>query len=82
MTESQLFFAQEAVTHAREMKLQHAVVFLRGLLESLDDPSIKAVINPIYVMLTESDRQLELIQGGQLKLKLPANGNGQSGGKS
>lgn len=70
MSEAQAIFIRESVAHAREMKLAAAVVFLRGLLESVEDEAVRSPIQNVFILLTESDRQLELIQTGQLKLNL------------
>lgn len=81
MTEAQQFFLCECIAHVRELKLADAVLFLRGMLESVEDEALKSPIQNAFVLLTESDRQLELIQSGQLKLRLPAEGK-PNGGQS
>lgn len=74
MTEAQLFFTREAIVHARELPVRDAVIYLHGLRDSIEDEEVKAPIQQIYMLLTESDRQLELIQTGQLKLNFNRGG--------
>jgi hypothetical protein len=62
------FFITESIAHARQMPTKDAVIFLRGLLQSsLESPAIDR-IRAAFIALSESDRQLELIQSGQMKL--------------
>jgi hypothetical protein len=74
MTDAQGFFVSDSVARVRELKLSKSVLFLRGMMESVEDEDIRSQIGPIYISLSESDRQLELIQLGQLKLDLPVDG--------
>jgi hypothetical protein len=66
------FFLTEAIAHARTLPMAKSVVFLRGLLQSCGDDKVADQIRRIYIPLSESDRQLELIATKQLKLKLGA----------
>jgi len=68
MNEAREFFIRESIAHARALNVAHAVLFIRGLLESCDDNDAVVRLRAIYTALSESDRQLELIQSGQLKL--------------
>jgi hypothetical protein len=69
MSEAQKFFFAECAQRARELPLAKAVEFLRGCIEACE--SIDGTeIQKIFVALSETDRQLELIQTGQMKLKL------------
>ena len=80
MTTNQHYFVTESISHARELPLKDAVIFLRGLLESCGDEEAVAPIRDAFISLSHSDSQLELIQSGQLKLNLPTNHN--HGGQS
>lgn len=71
MSDPQQFFIAEAIAHARSLSMEEAVVFLRGLLQSCSDDEALAPLRNAYSVLSESDRQLELIQTGQLKLNFP-----------
>lgn len=73
MSNAQEYFIAESIAHARTLPLPDAVRFLRGLLESCGDENALAPIRNVYIALSQSDNQLELIQNGQLKFKL---GNG------
>lgn len=74
MNESQEFFIAQSIAHARTLPLPEAVVYLRGLLQScVDSPSLDP-IRQVYIGLSESDKQLELIQSAQLKFKLTNRG--------
>lgn len=64
------FFLNESLAHARTLPLAESVIFLRGMLQSCSDSEAINRIRQIYIPLSESDRQLELIQSGQLKLVL------------
>lgn len=81
MTEAEHFFLTESIAHARRMKIPDAVLYLRGLLQSTVSTEMSEKIRGICISLSESDRQLELLQGSQLKLNLPDDGDGH-GGKS
>lgn len=79
MTTPQQFFIKEAVAHARQLPLADAVVFLRGMLESIHDEPAFAPIRAAFAALSQSDSHLELIESGQLTLPLEGrkkNGNG------
>jgi hypothetical protein len=71
MSEAQHFFIAHSIATARGMKLSEAVVYLRGLLQSCSEETDLRELQQLYVTLSESDKQLELIQNGQLKLSLP-----------
>lgn len=72
MSEAMEFFLQSSVNHARTMPLTDSVRYLRGLLEVAGDHPAVSELRHAFVCLTESDRQLELISVGQMKLPLPA----------
>lgn len=74
MNEAEQFFISQTMTQVRGMKLPDAVLYLRGLLQTCADENALPEIRRIYVNLSESDRQLELIQTGQLKLPLQNGG--------
>lgn len=71
------FFVAESIAHARSLPLADAVVFLQGLLQSCSDADALAPIRNAYIAMSQSDKQLELIQTGQLKLKFNENGGAQ-----
>jgi hypothetical protein len=76
------FFFTQAIAFARSLPLSQAVLFLRGMLQSCSDSPATDQVRRIYVGLSESDRQLWLIESGQLKLdlrKLPPTGDGEQG---
>ena len=64
------YFLTESIAHARALPLGESVVFLRGMLQSCSDTKAVQRIRALYIPLSESDRQLELIQSGQMKLPL------------
>lgn len=70
------FFISEAISHARSLPLAQAVEFLRGLLQSCSDSEVTEAIRKVFISLSESDKQLDLIQAQQLKLRLDK-GNSQ-----
>lgn len=51
------------------MKLPDAVLYLRGLLQTCEVEALPE-LRLILAKLSESDKQLELIQSGQLKFSL------------
>lgn len=69
MTEAQEFFYAECASRARELPLTEAVKFLHGMSLSCGDAPADNLVAKILIALSESDRQLELIQTGQLKLE-------------
>jgi hypothetical protein len=72
MTENQEFFLAECCVHARRLSVPDAVKFLRGLAATCgEDPAVDSV-RTILIALSESDRQLELIQTRQMKLEFSA----------
>lgn len=70
MDEAQKFFFAECAARARELPLSDAVKFLRGWSVSCEDSPEQESVRRILVALSESDRQLELIKTGQMKLQL------------
>lgn len=82
MIDPREYFLQEAIAHARTLPLKDAVVFLRGLLECGQESKAMGAVRSLFLLLSESDRQLELIELGQLKLKFPSTGNPQHDGPS
>jgi hypothetical protein len=66
------FFLREALAHARTMPLRDAALFLHGFVLSCADKKVADQVRPLFVQVSESDRQLELIQSGQMKLNLHA----------
>lgn len=76
MNEDINFFLRESAGHARSLPVREAVAFLRGLL-LVCDPSMTDQIRHQFDALSNSDRQLELIQTGQIKLNFSrASGSG------
>lgn len=71
MNKAELFFIQECVAHARtNLPLREALTYLSGMLTICgDNPAVSAVRNA-FIQMSDSDRQLELIQMGQLPLPL------------
>ena len=70
------FFIQQAIAHARSLPLAEAVLFLRGLLALAEGDDSLREVRLIYAALSESDRQLSLIETGQLRLPLDVPHNG------
>lgn len=70
MSSHREYFFQEAIAHARTLPVPDAVKFLGGLLQSCTDNDGVAPVRNAFIALSQSDRQLELIQSGQLKLNL------------
>jgi hypothetical protein len=68
--DAETFFIEHAVGYARTLPLPDAVAFLRGMSLSVKDGSAADSVRKIVVVLSDSDKQLELIQTGQLKLAL------------
>lgn len=77
MSEATEFFLAESIAHARTLSVAQAVLYLRGMVQSCTDSEAVEHIRKAYIGLSESDRQLELIQTRQLKLKLKATGDGE-----
>ena len=75
---AQQFFYVECVAHARQLPLADAILFLSGMLQSCSDEKALAPVRNCFITLSESDKQLELIQTGQMKLDF---GKGHNGGK-
>ena len=73
MNTPQDYFVVQAITHARTLPMADAVIFLRGLLQSCNDERAFAPVRNAYMALSQSDKQLDLIQTGQLKLKFNPN---------
>lgn len=70
MNEAQQFFISQTIALVRGMKIHDAVIYLRGLLQTCADEASLPELRKVYINLSESDKQLELIQNGQLKLSL------------
>lgn len=69
MTEAEHYFFAECARRARELPLARSVQFLRGCL--LASPAaLETDLQKIFVAVSQSDRQLELIQTGRLRLHL------------
>jgi hypothetical protein len=68
MIDAREFFLTEAVAHARTLPLKDSIEFLRGLLQWANESPATESVRSVFIHLSESDRQLELIQTGQLKL--------------
>lgn len=64
------FFVRGAIAHARTLPIGEAVKFLRGLLEMAGDQPEVAEVRQVFVKLSDSDHQLELISRPQLNLPL------------
>jgi hypothetical protein len=67
---AQAVFIARSIELARSLPLKEAVVYVRGLCQLCQDEGVIDEIRRISSLLSESDRQLELIQTGQLKLRL------------
>ena len=75
MDESEQFFVSESIAHARSLPLPECVKYLNGFLGALgSDHPVVAHLQPVFESLHDSDQQLDLIQIGQLKLKLNLDG--------
>jgi hypothetical protein len=73
MEDHEQFFISESIAHARSLPLPDCVRYLEGFLKSIgEDHPAASTLRSIYQALQESDQQLDLIQLGQLKLKLDA----------
>lgn len=71
MNEAEEFFVCESIGRARELPLPDAIKFLRGLLSVCgDENEAVSVIRSNFTHLSESDRQLHLIQTRQMRLPL------------
>lgn len=68
MSEPQQLWLEESVRTARALPLPKAIQFLHGLLLSCEDNEATQHIRKIYQSLSESDKQLQLIEDGQLRL--------------
>jgi hypothetical protein len=65
------FFIQQTVEYARtKLPVSEAVVYLRGLLEIGGEHPKMDPVRFAFTTLSESDRQLELVQTGQMVLNL------------
>lgn len=74
MIDAREYFLTEAVTHARTLPLKDAVEFLRGLLQCCNETPATEQVRTVFLHLSESDRQLELIQSGQMKMEFQPKG--------
>ena len=71
MDEKEQYFISESIAHARSLSLPDCIQYLNGFISVLDEGHAAASkLRSIYRALWESDQQLDLIQIGQLKLKL------------
>ena len=70
MTEAQQFYIRKSIFFARQMSFPDSLLYLRGFLESSPDTPEFHQIREIFSRLVADDRQLELIQTGQLKLNI------------
>lgn len=68
-TDSYQYFIAESIRHARSLPFADCIRFLAGMLAALPEDSIPQV-REVHAALVECDAQLDLIQIGQLKLKL------------
>lgn len=64
------FFLSHALAHGRTLPMKEALSYFNGLLQLAGDTKEVARIRAVFVRLQECDRQLELIQHGQIKLNL------------
>jgi hypothetical protein len=71
MNEAESFFVAQSITHARTLPLSDCVKYLRGLLDAIgkNHPARRS-LSTLYTALHISDAQMDLIEIGQLKLKL------------
>lgn len=69
MSQPQEIWFRESVRTARTLPLREAVLFIQGLLMSCHDSEAKDEMRKIYTSLANTDKQLQLIEDGQLRLK-------------
>ena len=70
-SEDELFFFSESIQQAREKPLAQCLQYLRGMLEAMQqDHAAAKILRTIIAQLTSSDAQLELIQIGQIQMRL------------
>lgn len=70
MNDARAFFLAGSLTHARTLPLASSVLYIRGLLQNCADGEDLEHVRRIYISLSESDKQLELICSQQTKLPL------------
>jgi hypothetical protein len=70
MNADQEFFIRQSVALARSLPVKDAVRFLSGFCLSCPDKQISGSVRKILIVLSESDRQLVLIETGQIPLPL------------
>lgn len=68
MSDTKQVWIEESIRTARTLPLPKAIAFLHGLLLSCEDSEGTRHIRKIYLSLSESDKQLQLIEDGQLRL--------------
>jgi hypothetical protein len=66
--EAQHIWLEESVRTVRSLPLPRALGFLRGMISSCLDTAMADELRKVYTSLAASDRQLQLIEEGQLRL--------------
>jgi hypothetical protein len=70
VSDDELFFLAEAISHARSLTFGECLQFMRGLQATLGDAHpAKPQVQAVLAKLTETDAQLELLAVSQLKFR-------------